>query len=70
MDSCRPDYQPPLVLSLVGEMLGEEENRSTQESNILATSELEGSSEVVMKWCYVYSTPFIYLFPFLLNELS
>ncbi|KEH34543.1 putative DNA helicase [Medicago truncatula] len=42
--SCRPDYQPPLVLPLVGE-LEEEENRSREEIKILPTSESEGFSE-------------------------
>ncbi|CAI8615658.1 unnamed protein product [Vicia faba] len=39
--SCRPDYQPPLVLPLVGE-LAEEETRSAEEFKILAASESEG----------------------------
>ncbi|XP_061344896.1 uncharacterized protein LOC133290798 [Gastrolobium bilobum] len=44
--SSRPDYQPPLVLSLTAEMLGEEENRSPQEEfKILGTSESDGFSE-------------------------
>ncbi|XP_027334856.1 uncharacterized protein LOC113849276 isoform X2 [Abrus precatorius] len=43
--SSRPDYQPPLVLSLTAEMLGEEENRSTQEFKTLASSTPEGFSE-------------------------
>lgn len=42
--SSRPDYQPPLVLPLIGE-LEEKENRSTEEFKILATSESEGFSE-------------------------
>ncbi|WJX37048.1 DNA helicase [Trifolium repens] len=42
--SSRPDYQPPLVLPLVGE-LEEEENRSTEEFKNLATSESQGFSE-------------------------
>ena len=47
MASSTPDYQPPLVLSLTAEMLGEEDNGSTQEGfKTLATSELEGFSEV------------------------
>ncbi|KAK7290316.1 hypothetical protein RIF29_04638 [Crotalaria pallida] len=44
--SCTPDYQPPLVLSLTAEMLGEEESKITQEEyKILPTSESEGFSE-------------------------
>ncbi|XP_019439561.1 PREDICTED: uncharacterized protein LOC109345181 [Lupinus angustifolius] len=44
--SSTPDYQPRLVLSLTAEMLGEEENGSTQEEfKTLATSESEGFSE-------------------------
>lgn len=58
MATCRPDYQPPLVLPLVGE-LAEEEIRSAEEFKSLAASESEGFSEVVMKWCYVFSTPFL-----------
>lgn len=46
MASCRPDYQPPLILSLTTEMLGEEENGSTEDFKILATSESGGFSEV------------------------
>ncbi|XP_020968059.1 uncharacterized protein LOC107617274 isoform X2 [Arachis ipaensis] len=45
--SSTPDYQPSLVLSLTAELLGEEENMSTQEeSKTLATSDLDGFSEV------------------------
>jgi hypothetical protein len=65
--SSRPDYQPPLVLPLVGE-LEEEENRSTEEFKNLATSESQGFSEVVMKLCYAFSTPFLSFFMFILNE--
>ncbi|CAJ2640559.1 unnamed protein product [Trifolium pratense] len=42
--SSRPDYQPPLVLPLVGE-LEEEENRSTEEFKNLTASESQGFSE-------------------------
>ncbi|KAJ1422981.1 Winged helix-like DNA-binding domain superfamily [Sesbania bispinosa] len=45
LDRSTPDYQPPLVLSLTDEMVGEEENRSTEDFKILATSDLEGFSE-------------------------
>ncbi|KHN18629.1 uncharacterized protein LOC114396797 [Glycine soja] len=44
--SSRPDYQPPLVLTLTAEMLGEEDNGNTQEAfKTLSTSESEGFSE-------------------------
>ncbi|TKY47296.1 Werner syndrome ATP-dependent helicase-like [Spatholobus suberectus] len=44
--SSRPDYQPPLVLTLTAEMLGEEDNGNTQEEfKTLSTSESEGFSE-------------------------
>ncbi|KAK7305580.1 hypothetical protein VNO77_43486 [Canavalia gladiata] len=44
--SSRPDYQPPLVLSLTAEMLGEEEDRSAQEEfKTSVTLESEGFSE-------------------------
>ncbi|RDX94035.1 hypothetical protein CR513_23629, partial [Mucuna pruriens] len=43
--SSTPDYQPPLVLTLTAEMLGEEDNGNTQEFKTLSTSELEGFSE-------------------------
>ncbi|XP_058787865.1 uncharacterized protein LOC131662172 [Vicia villosa] len=42
--TCRPDYQPPLVLPLVGE-LAEEETRSAEEIKILSASESGGFSE-------------------------
>lgn len=58
MATCRPDYQPPLVLPLIGE-LAEEEIRSAEEIKVLSASESEGFSEVVIKWCYVFSTPFL-----------
>ena len=45
--SSRPDYQPPLVLTLTADMLGEEDNGNTQdEFKALSTSELDGFSEV------------------------
>ncbi|GAU18592.1 hypothetical protein TSUD_124230 [Trifolium subterraneum] len=65
--TVRPDYQPPLVLPLVGE-LEEDENRSTEEFKNVAASESQGFSEVVMKLCYAFSTPFLYFFTFILNE--
>ncbi|XP_020203680.1 uncharacterized protein LOC109789190 [Cajanus cajan] len=44
--SSRPDYQPPLVLTLTSEMLGEEDNGNTQEEfKTLSTSESERFSE-------------------------
>ncbi|XP_022642316.1 uncharacterized protein LOC106776266 isoform X2 [Vigna radiata var. radiata] len=48
--SSRPDYQPPLVLTLTAEMLGEEDNGNTQDEFItLSTSELDGFSEAERK---------------------
>jgi hypothetical protein len=52
---------------LVGE-LEEEENRSTEEFKNLATSESQGFSEVVMKLCYAFQTPFLSFFMCILNE--
>ena len=57
MASSTPDYQPPLILTLTAEMLGEEDNGNTQEEfKTLSTSELEGFSEVGNKWFYLYPT--------------
>ena len=47
MASSRPDYKPPLVLTLTAEMLGVEDNGNTKEEfKTLSTSESEGFSEV------------------------
>ncbi|KAG4387360.1 hypothetical protein AAZX31_11G210000 [Glycine max] len=44
--SSRPDYKPPLVLTLTAEMLGVEDNGNTKEEfKTLSTSESEGFSE-------------------------
>ncbi|KAL9320181.1 hypothetical protein ACSQ67_012020 [Phaseolus vulgaris] len=49
--SSTPDYQPPLILTLTAEMLGEEDNGNTQEEfKTLSTSELEGFSEAEKKF--------------------
>lgn len=44
--SSRPDYQPPLVLTLTAEMLEEDNGNTQEEFKTLSTSELEGFSEV------------------------
>ncbi|MED6216776.1 hypothetical protein PIB30_011103 [Stylosanthes scabra] len=50
LSSSTPDYQPPLVLLLTAELLKEEENVSTlEEPKTLATSDLDGFSEVERK---------------------
>ena len=46
MASSRPDYQPPLVLTLTAEMLEEDNGNTQEEFKTLSTSELEGFSEV------------------------
>ena len=46
LSSCRPDYQPPLILPVTSEMVGEESRSEQKEFKILATSESDGFSEV------------------------
>ncbi|KAK7387319.1 hypothetical protein VNO78_28037 [Psophocarpus tetragonolobus] len=43
--SSTPDYQPPLVLTLTAEMVGEENGNTQEEFKTLSTSESEGFSE-------------------------